>query len=160
MNYVEMTRDLSQQSLPDAVVPSGLKVKSLREADMAALYQCYTAAFSAGDAQFFFDQDDAERRVFFDTLGYEAAVGEAASLIFGRDERLIGFSYVLPYGEGNCHISCMCIHPDWQSAGLGKLLLHLIMQKAADAGYKTISLGTEKEMRAFQLYRQNGFAVR
>ncbi len=159
MNYVEMVCHLAQQSLPEIIVPTGLTVKPLREADVAALYQCYTAAFSAGDAQFFFEQSEAERRDFFDTLGREASLGEAASLILLEDERLIGFSYVLPYGMENCHISCMCIVPDWQSKGLGKLLLYLIMNKAIEAGYKTVTLGTETEMRAFQLYHKHGFEI-
>ena len=159
MNYVEMICHLAQQSLPDMAVPPELTVKPLRKAHVDTLYQCYTAAFSAGDAQFFFEQSEPERRDFFDTLGREAALNEATSLILLQDEHLIGFSYVLPYGAGNCHISCMCITPDWQGEGLGKFLLHLIMREAIEAGYQTITLGTETEMRAFQLYHKHGFEI-
>jgi ribosomal protein S18 acetylase RimI-like enzyme len=64
-----------------------------------------------------------------------------------------------PYGEGNCHISCMCVHPDFQRKGLGKLLLRLIMNEAAQGGHKTITLGTNTNMAAFRLYQQHGFKV-
>ena len=74
MNYVEMVCRLSRQSLVDIIVPPGLIIKPLHEAEVEALYPCYTAAFSAGDAQFFFAQSEAERRDFFDTLGREAAL--------------------------------------------------------------------------------------
>jgi ribosomal protein S18 acetylase RimI-like enzyme len=54
----------------------------------------------------------------------------------------------------------MCVYPDWQRRGLGKLLLRLAMDKAAQDGYKTTSLGTSTSMVAFQLYRQHGFEIK
>jgi ribosomal protein S18 acetylase RimI-like enzyme len=116
-------------------------------------------AFSAGDASFFFQQDEAERRGYFNTLGIEEAVGEKASLALTQGGRMVGFTLVLPYGEANCHISCMCIHPDYMGQGMGKLLLRLIKKRALEQGYETITLGTDVNMRAFDLYRKHGFEV-
>jgi ribosomal protein S18 acetylase RimI-like enzyme len=159
MNYVEMVCDLLQLPTSDVVVPSELSVKPLADADVEEIYQCYVAAFSVGDAQFFYSQNETQKREFFDTLGRERALPEAASHILVQSSRLVSFAYVLPHGEGNCHISCMCVHPDFQGRGLGKLSLQIIQKRAAAQGYKTITLGTETEMRAFQLYRKYGFAV-
>lgn len=158
--YVEMVCHLSEQNIVEAMPPQGLQVKHLSRVDEDDLYPCYYAAFQAGDAQFFFEQGEKERREYFDTLGLEAALKEAASLALVRGRRLVGFVYVLPYGEGNCHISCMCVHPGFQRRGLGQLLLRLAMNQAAQEGYRTMSLGTSTSMGAFQLYRQHGFEIK
>ena len=71
----------------------------------------------------------------------------------------MGFAYVLPDSERNCYISCMCVHPDFQGRGLGKMILQIIQKRAAAQGNKTITLGTEMGMRAFQLYKKYGFVV-
>jgi ribosomal protein S18 acetylase RimI-like enzyme len=158
--YVEMVCRLSEQSVVEAAPLVGLQVRHLSQIDDGDLYPCYYAAFQAGDAQFFFEQGEKERREYFDTLGLETALKESASVALVQGRRLVGFVYVLPYGEGNCHISCMCVHPDWQRRGLGKLLLRLAMDKAAQDGYRTMSLGTSISMGAFQLYRQHGFEIK
>lgn len=157
MNYVEMVCDLAQVAEVDTAVPPDLTIKPLIEARVEEIYRCYVAAFSQGDAEFFFCQDKTEKRDFFNTLGLEKAIHEDASLILMQGSRLVGFAYVLPHGEKNCHISCMCVHPDFQGQGLGKLILQIIQKRAAAQGYKTITLGTETGMRAFQLYRKYGF---
>ena len=43
--------------------------------------------------------------------------------------------------------------------GLGKFLLSFIMQEVTRKGHKTITLGTETEMRAYDLYKQSGFEI-
>ena len=131
----------------------------MAEADREALYACYVAAFAAGDALFFFDQDEQERRSFFEYLGLDEAREEPASLILRHQEQLVGFTYVLPYGESNRHISCMCVHPEWQGQDLGKLMLRRVMRQVAAGGQETITLGTETGMRAYHLYRKQGFQV-
>ena len=159
MTYVEMVCDLSQLPVNAVVIPPDLTVKPLAEANVEAIYRCYVAAFSAGDAQFFFSQNETEKRDFFDTLGREKAIHEYASHILMQGARLVGFAYVLPYGEGNSHISCMCVHPDFQGQGLGRLILQIIQKRAAAQRHKTITLGTETGMRAFQLYQKYGFVI-
>jgi ribosomal protein S18 acetylase RimI-like enzyme len=157
--YVEMICHLAGQTARNLGLSPHLETLPLGSFSVEQLYRCYHAAFSAGDANFFFQQDEGERREFFDSLGLEEAVGEDASLVLVQDGRIIGFSFVLPYGEKNCHISCMCIHPDRMGQGLGKLLLQLIKQRARQRGYETITLGTDVNMRAFHLYRKHGFEV-
>jgi ribosomal protein S18 acetylase RimI-like enzyme len=159
LTYVDMVCSLPQQELAPASPSPGVEIAPLGEADEAALYDCYIAAFAAGDALFFFDQKEPERRSFFSHLGLEEAREEPASLVLRHSGRLIGFTYVLPFGEGNRHISCMCVHPNWQGQGLGRLMLRQVMQRVAAEGLETVTLGTETGMRAFHLYRNHGFQV-
>lgn len=159
MHYVEMVCDLSKLPVGETAVPPGLAIRPLIEARVEEIYHCYVAAFCEGDAHYFFCQNETEKREFFDRLGLEKAIHEDASLILMQGARLVGFAYVLPHGEKNCHISCMCVHPEFQGQGLGKLILQIIQQRASTQGNKTITLGTETGMRAFQLYRKHGFEV-
>jgi GNAT superfamily N-acetyltransferase len=159
VQYVEMLKELPGQAHEQTVHESGIVLAPLAQASIESLYQCYHDAFSNGDASFFFMQNEEERRVYFDTLGYVSAVKETTSFTLYDGERLIGFSYVLPYGEGNCHLSCMCIAPDYRRKGLGQYLLDQILAAAMQVGYKTITLGTNRSMGAFQLYEKNGFEV-
>ena len=158
MDYVEMICDLGGiEGLVD--VPPGIEVVSLGGVDVADLYVEYVRAFSAGDAEFFPAQDESERREFFDTLGLEQAVNDSASHALTSQDGLIGFTYVLPYGEANRHISCMVIRPELQGQGLGKLMLAIAQQRAGADGARTLTLGTETAMRAYHLYRKHGFSV-
>lgn len=159
LSYVEMICYLAQQTLPALSVPAGLELVPLREANRDELYHCYEAAFRAGDAQFFHQQTTQEQRAYFDTLGLEEAREEPASLVIRQDGRLLGFALVLPYGRLNRHISCMCVHPERQRTGLGKLMLSTIMQQVTQQNFQTITLGTETGMRAFDLYRQFNFEI-
>jgi ribosomal protein S18 acetylase RimI-like enzyme len=159
LKYVEMICQLSDVLPLEATLPPGFEIAPLSTATMDELYNCYHQAFAAGDARFFFDQDPAEQRDYFDTLGYPEAVPEPASIILRRDGRLVGFVYVMPHGEENRHISCMCVLPQLQGQGLGRLLLYEVMNRVAQQGHQSITLGTEPEMRAYDLYRKNGFQV-
>lgn len=159
ISYVEMLCRLSEQSLPTPSHPAGFVVKPITHVSKDALFQCYYNAFSSGDASFFFAQSESERREYFDSLGYEATIVEPTSLTLMENQQLIGFSFVLPYGDANCHISCMCIEPEFRRKGLGEFMLHTIMQKAPQQGYQTITLGTDTSMAAFKLYEKNGFKI-
>jgi GNAT superfamily N-acetyltransferase len=159
LSYVEMICDLARHTLPPPSVSGGLKLLPLREALRDELYRCYQAAFQAGDAQFFPHQTEQEQQAYFDTLGLEEARDEPASLVLRQDGRLVGFALVLPYGRMNRHNSCMCIHPEWQRNGLGKALLTAIIWRAKQKNMKTVTLGTEMGMRAFNLYRQYNFEI-
>lgn len=165
LKYVEMHCRLTTSTTTAPPLPEGLAVRPVQAGNAEALYACYHAAFSAGEAHFFAAQDEAERRAYFDSLyAMPDMLGDAASLALwhtqGHAQQLAGFSFVLPDGPpDNRHISCMCVHPDQQGRGLGKLLLRLVMAHVWAAGGTTITLGTEPQMRAFSLYRAHGFTV-
>lgn len=160
VQYVEMRCDLIQCTIAAAEFPAEISIVAIDTVPVEALYQCYHAAFEAGDAQFFFEQTPQQRRAFFDTLGLEQASSEPASVALIHAAQVIGFSLVLPYGEStNRHISCMCIDPGFQGRGLGRHLLSLIMHRVKASGGRSITLGTEPGMRAFALYQSAGFAI-
>ncbi len=144
---------------PQVAVPGEVDVRPLADADVDDLYAVYVRAFAAGDADFFFTQSEAERREYFDTLGREAALGDVASHVLYADGNPIGFTYVLPYGTGNRHVSCMAVLPDHQGKGLGRLMLAIAQERAAADGARTMTLGTETGMRAHDLYSRNGFVA-
>jgi ribosomal protein S18 acetylase RimI-like enzyme len=155
--YVEMICRLAERPQVEIVLPQGFQVASLKDADEDALYRCYYAALEAGDARFFHHQSKAERREYFDTLRLEEARNESGSSVILKDGDIVGFTYVIPYGKGNCHISCMCVHPDHWRQGLGTFMLLHAMKNVAAQGYRSITLGTGTTMGAFQLYRRYGF---
>ncbi len=158
MDYVEMICELEEHKDVDEA-PEGIEVVPLGSVPVDDLYVEYVRAFSAGDAEFFFAQSDEESRDYFDTLGLEQAVDDPASHALVDGGELVGFTYVLPYGERNRHISCMVIRPERQDQGLGKLMLSIAQNRAAADGARTMTLGTEAAMRAFHLYRKHGFSV-
>jgi len=159
IRYVEMICDLTEQAIIEPLLPKGFETQPLSQASKDDLYRCYTNAFSAGDAQFFIDQGEQERRDYFDSLGYKEALNEPSSVALMKDQQLIGFSFVLPYGKANCHICCMCNEPGCRRRGLGEFLLHIAMNQAALKGVKTITLGTDTSMAAYELYKKNGFTI-
>lgn len=157
--YVEMTCKLDHKNYIEEL-PGEITFKPLAEIDLEELFACYKTAFDAGDAQFYKYQDNEERRRYFEEeLGFPVITANPASFVYLADGKLIGFSFVMPYLEDNYHISCMCLQPEYQGQGLGKAMLNRIKNIALENGCKTLTLGTEPEMRAFQLYRSHGFVV-
>lgn len=152
MTYVEMRVDLTPQIV---TLPPDVTVQHVSAVPQAALYACYDEAFRDGDAAFFFEQSEAERREFFDEL----VSTDAASLVLLRGREIVGFCYVLPFNPPNCHMSCMCVRLSDRRQGMGTALVRLSMNAALQAGYTSMSLGTDLEMAAFRLYQRHGFQV-
>lgn len=159
LKYVEMVYDINSREIPELIIPKEISMKLLNHVEEIAIYLCYIASFESGDAKFFSYQTNNERLEYFQTLYEPGILNKEASIALMKDNMLIGFSYVLEFEDNSRHISCMCIHPDFQNTGLGKLLLFKIINVASKQGAKYITLGTETEMRAFHLYRNNGFTV-
>lgn len=158
LRYVSMVRDVPA-TVPAVALPPGVTLESLRAVERDTLYAVYLAAFGAGDARFFAAQDEAERRAFFDTLGWESAPDHPASVVLRSGDQVAGFALVLPDGDGDHLISCMCIAPAFQGRGWGRLLLDVITARIAAQGGQRITLGTEPQMRAYGLYVRSGFRV-
>jgi len=157
--YVEMICNL-EGKVSDEGISSEILEKPISEISVEDLYKCYTAAFDAGDAKFYELQDQEEKRRYFDQeLGFPEILGNPASFIYLVDDKLIGFSFVMPYLEDNYHISCMCLLPEYQGQGLGLAMLNRIKKVAHKNGCKTLTLGTEPEMKAYRLYKDHGFVI-
>ena len=159
IKLVEMVYHLTEEPQPQMQFPDDYEIRALSNIHQDRLYPCYSAAFQTGDSQLFMEQNPAERREFFNTLGFDQARCEPGSSMILKDTQIVGFTFVLPYGETNCHISCMVVHPDCQRQGLGAFMVAYAKEKAAAQGYRSITLGTDTSMAAFQLYRRCGFEI-
>lgn len=158
--YVEMNCTLDQGHYDDDLPRSEVQVDSITQFEAEQLFECYTQAFSGGDAAFYHRQNPAERRRYFDEeLGFPDVLSHPASFAFLEDGNLIGFALVMDYLESNFHISCMCLRPEYQGCGLGKAMLNRIKNVAVQNGCRSLSLGTEPAMRAYHLYRKHGFQI-
>lgn len=158
--YVDMRCELGPKAGDENVSIEDVVVGSLDSCQPDDLYGCYTAAFSAGDAKFYqLQSEEEQRRYFCQELGFPDVLTNPASFAYKIEEKIIGFVLVLTNLEYNYHISCMCILPEYQNRGLGNAMLSRIMDVAIENGCQSITLGTEPGMRAFHLYRKNGFEV-
>lgn len=159
LKYVEMICNIELINIPYVGLKNGYSFKRVSEFDEEEIYKCYLNAFSEGDARFFAYQGEQEKREYFNSLSEPDVLYEDSSIVLMFKNQIIGFSYVLKFEEENHHISCMCILPEFQGNGLGKYLLFYIMNKVYDDNAKTITLGTETDMKAFKLYEKYGFNI-
>lgn len=158
--YVEMKCNLKGHGVGESDLDSGLRLEPVIDVSPESLYACYIETFEAGDAKFFQLMDEEERRRYYqEELGFPVVLDNPASFAFLMEEELIGFSLVMPYLEKNYHISCMCILPAYQGRGLGAQMLNRIKSIALMNGIETLTLGTEPDMKAFQLYHKGGFEI-
>lgn len=159
-SYVEMKCNLVEQVVDERGLGAGLRLETLSAISPESLYRCYLETFQAGDAQFFIRQDEDERnRYYQEELGFPEVLDNPASFALLLDGTLIGFSLVMSYLKKNYHISCMCILPAYQGRGYGKRMLSQIKSIALENGIETLTLGTEPDMKAFQLYHKAGFEI-
>lgn len=158
--YVEMVCKLDQKTYNDNISVAGVIVEPIRNIEPDILFDCYLKAFSIGDAKFFALQNEDERKRYFnEELGFPDVLTNPASFAYKIKSEVIGFALVLPYLENNYHISCMCLLPEYQNHKAGKAMLNRIKNIALQNGCKSLTLGTEPEMKAYHLYKNNGFIV-
>ena len=158
--YVEMVCQLNDKEIDDAIPVAGISVAPISSIMPDTLFDCYIKTFNEGDAKFFRYQSNEERRVYFyEELGFPVVLRNPASCIYKDNDEIIGFALVLPYLKKNYHISCMCILPEYQNIGIGKAMLNRIKNIALENKCKTLTLGTETEMKAYHLYQNNGFLI-
>ncbi len=141
-------------------IPANIQIGQIGSIELKELNSMYTRCFETGDAQFFRQQTAEEVQMFFDNeLGLPDVMSGRGSHILLCNGELIGFLFALPYGDANLHISCMCVKLEEQSKGYGKLMLEYVERVAKGEGYQSLTLGTEKDMRAYRLYESYGFKV-
>jgi ribosomal protein S18 acetylase RimI-like enzyme len=158
LRYAEMYCKLGDQYEHNIKIPENLTIKKIVEFKEQDLYKVYYKAFENGDAKFFKYQKEEVKLEYFQDLGFPDNLNKKASIALVHKNELIGFSFVIPDGVNN-HISCMCVSPKYQGKGFGKLLLFIIMDILKEQGSESITLGTEVEMKAFNLYHNYGFSI-
>ncbi len=120
----------------------------------------FTECFDKGDAEFYLSLREHEKETFFnEQLGFPDVLSHPASHLVYCGKQLIGFALCMEYLKDNIHISCMCVLPKYQAKGIGKLMLQYIESWCIRTGIKSITLGTEKKMKAYQLYNSFGFYI-
>ena len=159
IKLVEMRCDITAQSQKEVTPPEGFTAKALDDTRADDLYPCYLAAFKAGDSKLFAEQSEAARHEFYQTLAFEQARNEPGSSMVLKGDQIVGFTIVVPDGERNQHISCMCVHPQFQHQGLGAFMLRHAKVQAGAQGQESMTLWTEIELGAFELYRKHGFKI-
>lgn len=152
-DYVDMIKIL------EAAEPVAGDFKRVSDFSEYELKKVYHDAFSNGDARFYQHQTDEERKSFWSFLCYEKACRDHLSLAYEEDGQLIGYILTYPEYQGNHHISCMCIRSDHFHRGIGRKLLSKLFELAYLSGDKIITLGTETNMVAYQLYIKTGFEI-
>lgn len=155
--YVEMKYHIKERPIN---LDNGYEIVNVNTFSQDELYELYLEAFLHGDAEFFFNQDKKVRNDYYnDELGLPEALKRKESHAITYNGELIGFLYCIQYGDKNIHISCMCVKPSFQGQGIGTLMLDFASNKALEEGMETISLGTELNMKAYQLYKKYGFEI-
>ncbi|MEO6314608.1 MAG: GNAT family N-acetyltransferase [Chitinophagaceae bacterium] len=88
---------------------------------------------------------------------------QAGSFYFVAEKanELLGGAGIFPSAglpEGVCELVKMYLHPAARSKGLGRLLIHQCLERAALAGYKKVYLETMPELgKAVSVYEKFGF---
>jgi ribosomal protein S18 acetylase RimI-like enzyme len=150
---------VSSAEIARIVAPEGLDLWPVMEVDQDALYRCYYDALSAGQSRFFFAQSETERRAYFDTFGKTYGLHEDTSMALVQAGKIVGFAYTIPF-DRHLHLDWIGIHPSVRRRGLGRFLLSLIMERAADEGFQTMGLSCDAgNSRAIALYRSLGWRL-
>lgn len=155
LTYNDMKCDLSQVATPPG--SSEYSIKIVEEISKIDLQSCYTDSFSNGDSSLYKYQSESERNEFYNDLYQEQYADNELSVGIFKENKLIGFVYVLEFEPGIKHISCMCVLPNHRGKGVGTFLVEYIIRKSKESGAKKITLGTEPQMVAYSLYEKHGF---
>lgn len=77
--------------------------------------------------------------------------------VYQDRDNVAGYGIVLP-GGAEAHVLNLCVHPDYQKRGIGRLLLNHLTQVARESGADTILLEVRQSNKAaIQLYQTADF---
>ena len=137
---------------PGAVVM--MKIRRYRSTDRDAVWELHNVALlqigaHAGNGPW---DDDLHRiEAEYVTTGGEFFVGIA-------NGRIIAMGALLRHSAGQASIRRMRVHPDVQRRGLGRQMLSALEQRAAELGFRTLTLDTTvQQVPAIQLYTRSGY---
>jgi ribosomal protein S18 acetylase RimI-like enzyme len=80
-------------------------------------------------------------------------------LIAEQDHTPLGFASYAAVGDGRFKLHKLYVLPAKQGSGVGKRLLHEVLQMVVHAGGSSIELQVNKHNKAKDFYRAMGFAV-
>ncbi|MBT2364891.1 mycothiol synthase [Streptomyces sp. ISL-10] len=147
---------LSTQSVPEAVYPPGVTVRTFTPGqDDAAWLEVNAAAFAHHPEQGSLTQrdlDDRKAEPWFDPKGFFLAE---------RDGRIVGFHWTKVHAEEQLgEVYVVGISPDAQGGGLGKALTATGLRHLAAQGLPTAMLYVDADnLAALRVYEQLGFVT-
>jgi ribosomal protein S18 acetylase RimI-like enzyme len=138
-------------------LPGDIELTQIQSVDAEALYQCHHQAYLQGDAQYYFQMDEAERRDDFERIYAPNIREHPASLVLTQDGHILG--YCLLFGQADfSELMSLAVHPDHRRQGYGRLLMSECIKRAGQAGHEYMRLIVDfKNQGAAALYRQCGF---
>lgn len=143
--------------VPALDLPPDSKLAQIRTVDEEALYKCHHEAYMAGEAQYYFQMDEVERRDDFERICAPNIRAHPASLVLTHNGRIAGCIMLFAEGEFS-EVMSLAVHPDYRRRGYGKLLMYECLKRAGQEGLKTMHLIVDvKNEGAAALYRQCGF---
>ena len=131
-----------------------MKIRRYLPTDHDAVWELHNVALHQVDAHGGNGPwDDDLHRVeaeYLDTGG-EFYVGTAKG-------RIVAMGALLRLSDDRAELRRMRVHPDVQRRGLGRQMLSALEQRAAELGFRTLTLDTTvQQAPAIQLYTQSGY---
>jgi mycothiol synthase len=146
-----MRRDMTRP-LPPVEPPPGVRVRSYRDADAAALVAVNAAAFAHHPEQGAMDEDNLARRMaepWFDPSGLLVAEDESG---------MLGFHWTKRHDAQHGEVYVIGVAPRAQGRGLGRLLTLAGLEHLAGLGLDEVLLYVESDNApAIALYSRLGF---
>lgn len=141
----------------ESEISEGVTLAQIRTTDEAALYECHHQAYLQGDAQYYFQMDDKERKDDFKRIYSERVQKHPASLVLTEEGNVAG--YVMLFAEGDfTEVMSLAVHPDYRRKGYGRLLMNECLRRAGENGHaRTHLIVDQKNVKAYSLYKQCGF---
>ena len=122
------------------------------------LFEIFEKCFTNGDAEFYKNLKNTEKREFFENeLGFPKVLEQPESHLVKFNGKIVGYTLAMQYGKKNIQISCMCVLPEFQNKGIGQAMLSQVELIARNRKNISLTLGTEDTMKAYQLYLKYGF---
>lgn len=149
--------NLSEQQLQEIPISAEVEMKQLNEVDREQLFSCLYETLKERKTFFFYDHSKEEcREYFFNNFCKMDSMLEETSIALLKEQKVIGFSYVLPFGEDFLFLDWLGIHPTYRRQGLGTFLLRYIMNNAQERGIKSMGLSCELDnIAAINMYEKN-----
>ncbi|MCX8049800.1 MAG: ribosomal protein S18-alanine N-acetyltransferase [Methylohalobius sp.] len=135
-------RSFYERYCPEAVRENGFTIRPMRRKDLKAVAAIEQSAYA-----FPWSLD-----IFKSCLkvGYSCWVGEMANEIIAYG--------ILSVGAGEAHVMNVCVAPQWQGRGYGRMMMRHLMQAAREHRAEMILLEVRPSNKsALHLYLQLGF---
>jgi ribosomal protein S18 acetylase RimI-like enzyme len=138
-------------------LPADMQLAQIQSVDAEVLYQCHHQAYLSGNAQYYFQMDEVERRDDFERIYAPNIREHPASLALIQNRYILG--YCLLFGQtGFSELISLAVHPDHRRRGYGRLLMNECLKRAGEEGHQDMRLIVDvKNESAAALYRQCGF---